>query len=84
VETDGFEIVDIFRAVAHSQVRALLIGRQAFDDVWVRSQVMELGPGVTVRLPCLDDLIRTKRFGGRPRDAEDIRLLERLRARGRT
>jgi len=30
-------------------------------------------------LPALDDLILTKRFGGRPRDLEDIRLLEALR-----
>jgi hypothetical protein len=27
----------------------------------------------------LDDLILTKRFGGRPKDLEDVRLLETLR-----
>ncbi len=31
-------------------------------------------------LPSLDDLILTKRFAARPKDAEDIRLLEALRA----
>ncbi len=32
-----------------------------------------------VAVPALDDLILTKRFGGRPKDLEDIRLLEALR-----
>jgi hypothetical protein len=34
---------------------------------------------VTIAVPALDDLILTKRFGGRPKDLEDIRLLETLR-----
>jgi hypothetical protein len=34
---------------------------------------------VTLAVPDLDDLILTKRFGGRPKDLEDIRLLEALR-----
>jgi hypothetical protein len=34
---------------------------------------------VTVAVPALDDLILTKRLGGRPKDLEDIRLLEALR-----
>jgi hypothetical protein len=34
---------------------------------------------VTIAVPALDDLILTKRFGGRPKDLEDIRLLEALR-----
>ena len=33
-------------------------------------------------VPALDDLILTKRFGGRPKDLEDIRLLEALRKEG--
>ena len=32
------------------------------------------------RLTSLDDLIRTKRFAARPKDLEDIRLLEILRS----
>jgi hypothetical protein len=53
--------------------------RVAFDDVWPRRRVLEVAAGVTVAVPALDDLILTKRFGGRPKDLEDIRLLEALR-----
>ena len=34
-----------------------------------------------VAVPSLDDLILTKRLGGRPKDLEDIRLLEALRSK---
>src|ERR671924_498399 len=50
-----------------------------FDDVWVRRQLIEMGVGVTAAIPSLDDLILTKRFAARPKDAEDIRMLETLR-----
>jgi hypothetical protein len=53
--------------------------RVAFDDVWSRRRALEVAPGATIAVPALDDLILTKRFGGRPRDLEDIRLLEALR-----
>jgi hypothetical protein len=53
--------------------------RVAFDDVWTRRRGIEVAPGVTIAVPALDDLILTKRFGGRPKDLEDIRLLEALR-----
>ena len=53
--------------------------RVAFDDVWTRRRGLEVAPGVTIAVPALDDLILTKRFGGRPKDLEDIRLLEALR-----
>ncbi len=56
--------------------------RVAFDGVWQRRQSVHVFPGVVVTMPSLDDLILTKRFGARPKDAEDIRLLEVLRARG--
>lgn len=52
----------------------------SFEDVWSRRRVQPLGAGVQVALPSLDDLILTKRFDGRPRDLEDIRLIEALRA----
>lgn len=54
--------------------------RVAFDEVWPRRQRLEIAPGVDIALPALDDLILTKRFGGRPKDLEDIRLLEALRS----
>jgi hypothetical protein len=53
--------------------------RVAFDDVWARRRGLEVAPGVILAVPALDDLILTKRFGGRPKDLEDIRLLEALR-----
>ena len=51
-----------------------------FDDVWARRRTIEVTPGILAFIPSLDDLILTKRFGGRPKDAEDIRMLEALRS----
>lgn len=53
--------------------------RVAFEEVWARRRALEVAPGVALAVPALDDLILTKRFGGRPKDLEDIRLLEALR-----
>lgn len=53
--------------------------RVSFEDVWSRRRHLEVAVGIAVALPALDDLILTKRFGGRPKDLEDIRLLEALR-----
>jgi hypothetical protein len=54
-------------------------GRVVFDAVWDRREMVEVAPGVAIALPCLDDLAATKRFAARPKDAEDLRLLEVLR-----
>ncbi len=54
--------------------------RVAFDDVWTRRRVIEVSRGVNAAIPSLDDLILTKRFAARPKDAEDIRMLETLRS----
>ncbi len=51
----------------------------SFEDSWTRRRALDLAPGVKVDLPTLDDLILTKRFAARPKDLEDIRLLEVLR-----
>jgi hypothetical protein len=56
--------------------------RVAFEDVWARRQIIEVSTGVKAAIPSLDDLILTKRFVGRPKDAEDIRMLEALRSEG--
>lgn len=53
-----------------------------FDDVWARRREVAVGGGTRVALPCLDDLILTKRFSARPKDLEDIHLLEILRREG--
>ncbi len=73
------ERVDVLVARSVSTVDAVPV---AFDDVWGRRRSIEVAPGVSVSVPCLDDLILTKRFGARPKDAEDIRLLQALRSRG--
>ena len=53
-----------------------------FREVWTRRQNAALADGVTVALPAIDDLILTKRFAARPKDLEDIRLLEILKEEG--
>jgi hypothetical protein len=55
--------------------------RVAFEDVWTRREELELAPGIRLAVPCIDDLILTKRFAARPKDAEDIRLLRALKER---
>ncbi len=52
----------------------------AFEELWQRRRDVELTPGVAISLPTIDDLITTKRFASRPKDLEDIRLLEVLRS----
>jgi hypothetical protein len=54
--------------------------RVAFEDLWDRRRLLAVGPDVEVAVPTLDDLILTKRFASRPKDLEDIRLLEALRS----
>lgn len=54
----------------------------AFDDVWNNRQQITIADGVTINLPTIDDLIRTKRFALRPKDVEDIRLLQLLEENG--
>src|SRR5262249_43574226 len=44
----------------------------SFDEVWSRHVDVAVSPEVKVALPTIDDLILTKRFGARPKDAEDI------------
>ena len=54
--------------------------RVVFEELWERRRVLPLSPDVEVAVPTLDDLILTKRFASRPKDLEDIRLLEALRS----
>jgi len=56
----------------------------SFADVWGRRQPVALAEGVSVQLPAIADLILTKRFAPRPKDLEDIRLLEILQQEGDT
>jgi hypothetical protein len=53
-----------------------------FEDLWARRVSVPLTAGASLVIPCLDDLIATKRLGRRPKDLEDIRLLLALREQG--
>jgi hypothetical protein len=73
---ENLEIVDVLVARVVPTVDGIDV---RFDDVYGRRRGVELIPGVNVCLPALDDLILTKRFAARPKDLEDVRLLEVLR-----
>lgn len=53
-----------------------------FDEVYARAEPVTVAGRATIRVPCVDDLILTKRFGARPRDLADIDLLRAFAARG--
>ena len=69
------EHVDVLVARAVSTVDGILV---EFDRLWERRIHLKIGD-VEVPIPSIDDYILTKRFGGRPRDADDIRWLEQFR-----
>lgn len=50
-----------------------------FDAVWDRRRPIQLAADLRVYVPCLDDLIATKKIATRPKDLEDVRLLTILR-----
>jgi len=70
------EMVDVLVARTVSTVDGV---RVSFDEVWSRRRPVRLTADVNVFLPALDDLILTKRFAARPKDLEDIRLLQVLK-----
>ena len=66
----------------------VLVARQAstkagvplrFDDAWARRKSVPYTTGVAIAVPCLDDLILTKRWSLRPKDVSDIELLEKFK-----
>lgn len=67
------ERVDVVVARAVPTVDGI---RVPFDDLWNRRRAVPLGPTLGVAIPAIPDLILTKRFAARPKDAEDIRLLQ--------
>ena len=52
-----------------------------FDDVFARSERVQTADGAFVHVPVVEDLILTKRFGARPKDAADIDLLRAFEAK---
>lgn len=73
---EGDEHVDVLVAKGVSTVDGVMVW---FDDVWSRREMLEVAEGVRLAVPTIDDLIATKKFGARPRDADDVRWLERLK-----
>lgn len=49
--------------------------RVDFDELWTRRRTISIRKGTPVAVPSIPDLILTKRFGARPNDVEDVRLL---------
>lgn len=74
---EGDEHVDVLVARAVSTVDGTMV---AFEDVWRRRVYLPIAEDVAIAIPSIDDLILTKKFGARPRDADDVRWLEKLRA----
>lgn len=84
MQASHFDELEFYAAIAGSGARALLIGRRALIalgipvvtgdyDFWIHID--------DIAKPAIPDLIATKRFGARTKDAEDIRLLERALAK---
>ena len=73
---EGDEHVDVLVARGVSTVDGTMVW---FDDVWTRRIHLAITVDVSIAIPSIEDLILTKKFGARPRDADDIRWLEVLR-----
>jgi hypothetical protein len=71
------EHVHVLATRAVSTVDGVVV---AFEDLWNRRQTLHLDPDTPITIPSLADLILAKRFAARPRDIEDIRLLQTLAA----
>ncbi len=52
--------------------------RVAFDDVWGRRVTIPYDERLTIAIPTIEDLVRTKRWGLRQKDIADIQLLQAL------
>ena len=50
-----------------------------FEALWAARQSIPIADGVLVAIPAIDGLILTKQLASRPKDLEDIRLLEAIR-----
>ncbi len=74
---EGHQHVDVMLARSQSTKDGVAL---RFDDAWERREVYAYADaGVDLAVPCLDDLILTKRWAMREKDLPDIQLLEALR-----
>jgi hypothetical protein len=78
---EGDERVDVLVARHASTKDGVQL---TFEDAWARRRAIPFTSAVSVQLPCIDDLILTKRWSMRPKDLTDIEALEALRRRGET
>jgi hypothetical protein len=64
---------------AHPATEVDLFVREPFpfDEAWARATTIDLG-GVRVPVASIEDLVALKRAAGRPKDLEDVRVLEAL------
>lgn len=74
---EGDEHIDVLVARAVGTIDGNMV---VFEDVWMRRVYLPVTEDLSIAIPSIDDLILTKRFAARPRDADDIRWLEQLRA----
>jgi hypothetical protein len=51
-----------------------------FEEVWKNRAIARMTKNATTAIPNIDDLISTKQIAARPKDAEDIRLLQTLKS----
>jgi hypothetical protein len=70
------EHIDVLVARSVSTVDGTTV---AFEALWNGRRALQLAPDVSVQIPDISGLILTKRIAARPKDLEDIRLLEVLR-----
>lgn len=75
---EGDEHVDVLVARAVGTIDGTMV---AFDDLWQRRIEVKLTDDVSIAMPSVEDLILTKKFAARPRDADDIRWLQQLLVR---
>ncbi|MFQ5719968.1 MAG: nucleotidyltransferase [Acidobacteriota bacterium] len=61
-------------------IHPFVTGVTSFAEVWKRRVTAPIG-GMDAPFASLDDIIAMKKAAGRPKDAEDLRQLETLRAR---
>jgi len=70
------EHVDVVVARSATTVDGVIV---AFDALWQTRRALQLATDVPLAVPDVAGLILTKRIAARPKDLEDIRLLEVLR-----
>lgn len=78
VEAKGMRVFSMFDPTnPMRQVDVFTENPIAFEELWGRSEMMEL-PQSSVRVASISDLIRLKQLAGRPQDLADIEALEAI------